>query len=76
MSGATVIQHIVRVVINYQFSLVDVIQEVGRIEYASFDSDAAAMAHAQTLLADWSRVTVLEGVRIVGVIVHPRYEIR
>ena len=61
---------------DYQFSMVDELEKLGRMEYRAFDSDAAAMQYAKELLGDWLRVTVLDGPRIVGMIVHPRSQIR
>jgi len=41
------------------------------MEYRSFSDDTAAMHYAEELIGDFEKVTVLEGVRIVGVVWHP-----
>jgi hypothetical protein len=61
---------------DYQFSTVDQFEKFGRMEYRAFDSDAAAMQYANRLVGDWLRVTVLDGSRIVGMVVHPAFRIR
>jgi hypothetical protein len=61
---------------DYQFSMVDEFEKFGRMEYRAFDSDAAAMQYAKELIGDWRQVTVLDGPRIVGMVVHPRFQIR
>jgi hypothetical protein len=63
-------------VADYQFSLLHELDQIGRIEYRAFDDDAAALRYAQQLLGDFDKVTVYEGPRIVGLIVHPRNQIR
>ena len=56
---------------DYQFSLLHELNKVGRMEYRSFGDDTAAMHYAEELIGDFEKVTVLEGVRIVGVVWHP-----
>ena len=61
---------------DFQFSLFHELENVGRMEYGRFKDDAAAMKHARGLVGDFDKVTVLEGARIVGVVLHPRHEVR
>jgi hypothetical protein len=61
---------------DYQFSLFHERDGIGRIEYASFDDDAAALRHATSLVADFDKVPVLDRDRIVGVELHARHKVR
>ena len=61
---------------DYRFSLLHELDQVGRMEYRAFGDDAEALRHARELVADWDKVTVYEGPRIVGLVVHPRNQIR
>ena len=62
--------------VDYQLSFVRVNDNVGRMEYRSFSDDAAAMKYARELLGDFNKVTVLEGLRIVGVILDAQHRLR
>ncbi len=61
---------------TYRFSLLNEMQQIGCIEYGEFGDDKSALLRARELLDDFDKVTIYQGLRIVGLIVHPKHEIR